>query len=145
MKLLKVLLVSALTAFAGSAAAEKLAISADGNVHDNDDLCATPMGMSIIWAAHRKDDLVHVEFNNHLGKNGGAQAQRHVDNIETMRNHYGYSPSIIFDMRFQQTAGTANLAAEINSTTSSNKLKLHCGGPMQTCWDGLNEIGRAHV
>ena len=91
MKLVKVLLVSTLTVFAGSAVAGKLAISGDGNVHDNDDLCTTSMGMSIIWAAGRKADLVHVEFSNHLGKDGDAQANRHAKNVETMRAHYGYA------------------------------------------------------
>ncbi|MCG8700366.1 MAG: hypothetical protein MI922_20090, partial [Bacteroidales bacterium] len=45
----------------------RIAISSDGNIHDEDDWGATAMSLAIIDAANLNSKLVHYSFSDHLG------------------------------------------------------------------------------
>lgn len=133
----------AISVFSQTGAAARIAYSADGNVHDKDDLCATAMTLSVAAEAGAKNRVVHVDYNNHLGRNGGGQANKHRQNIFKMARHYGYNTNKFFDDRFQLGAAINNLKNEINKSSANNQLDLICAGPMETCWRGINAANPA--
>lgn len=143
MNLFKLVFTVALAMCMGNAVAQRLAYSSDGNFHDKDDLCATAMAISIAAEAGKKNKVVHVDYNNHLGKSNKKQADKHKANVNKMRGHYGYTSNIFFDDRNQAGAATNNLKSEINKSSASDKLNLHCAGPMEMCWRGANAAQQA--
>lgn len=145
MFLLRVFFVLILTVAMGSAVAKSgnIAYSADGNFHDKDDLCATAMAISVAAEAGRKNSVVHVDYNNHLGKSGG-QANTHKANVEKMRGHYGYAANIFFDDRTQAAAAASHGAAQIDKATAGNRLWYICAGPMEMCWRAANQSNKAN-
>ncbi|WNJ19120.1 carbohydrate-binding protein [Pontibacter sp. G13] len=135
----------------------RVAMSFDGNVHDDDDIVALPFSLAFWWAAGLQDKVVHVEYNNHVCDHGpesdgtGAGAGDDYANMRTSANgsisRFGYNSSIIYDYSTQASAAESALAAEINASTSSDPLWIICAGPMETVYRAIDAAnsGYNHV
>jgi hypothetical protein len=126
----------------------RIALSFDGNVHDDDDIVALPMSMALLWAAGLKNDVVHVEYSNHVCKHGtendgkpqfqGDDAVHMRESAQGVIERFGYDASVFFDYTTKGTQATQNLIAAINASSADDKLWIIAAGPMETVWRGLN-------
>lgn len=127
----------------------------DGNVHDDDDIVAMPMSLGLWWAAGLKNNVVQVEYNNHIcntnvTENDGSGAGS-GDDSQNMRNsasgsisRFGFNSSVFYDYENEGNASTNKMASEIEKSTSSNPLWIIAAGPMETLWRGLEKATRGH-
>jgi len=126
----------------------RMALSFDGNVHDDDDIIALPVSMSMIWAAGLKDKVAHVEYNNHVCTHGaeddGATSFKGDDAIHMRESanesitRFGFDGTKFFDFSTKGSQSTANFIAAINASTASDRLWIIAAGPMETVWRALN-------
>lgn len=122
-----------------SFAQTRFAYSTDGNMHNIDPLCGTPMALAVIAESNRKDDLVHLDYNNHLGAGDNDLGDEHKRNVEQAAKAYGYGATILFDDRTQADAATASIASAINTSSPERELYLLCASsPKEMCWRGIN-------
>ncbi len=133
----------------------RVIMSFDGNVHDDDDIVALPMSLGIWWAAGLKNNLVQVEYNNHVcntganendgsGAGSGDDSQNMRSSANGAMNRFNYSPSIFYDYENQGSASTSKMANEIEKSTSSNPLWILAAGPMETIWLALEKASGGH-
>ncbi|MCU0430166.1 MAG: Ig-like domain-containing protein [Cytophagaceae bacterium] len=135
--------------------AGRIAMSFDGNLHDDDDIIALPVSLGIAKAAGHQSKVVHVEYNNNTCGNAntvdndggdyadkpefeGRDAAHMVASAQGMIDRYGYSPSVMFDHIANPAGCESHLRAEINRSTSANPLFIIAAGPMETIWRAIN-------
>jgi len=118
----------------------RIGISSDGNQHDPDDIGAAPMALAMIAEAGLTDRLVHHDFNNHLGDNDPAMAQKMVQSVTGAADRWGFDQDVFFnDQKPEQLeAAVANLAAQIKASGPGKPFFIAAGGPMETVWRGIN-------
>ena len=116
----------------------RVAVSADGNQHDADDWHASPMILALLHRAGLTNQLVHFDYNNHLGSSSASMASTHKSHINTLAGQLGYSQSVLFDDQANLSGAVANLASAVNASSANNRLILICAGPMEVCWRGLD-------
>ncbi len=130
----------------------------DGNVHDDDDILAMPYSAGMWWAAGLKDQVVQIEYNNHVcdintnendesGPGDGDDSQNMRQSANGLMSRFGYSSSVLFDYEKKATASTNKMAAEIEKSTAANPLWILAAGPMETLWRALEQAdsGFDHV
>jgi hypothetical protein len=116
-----------------SAAVGRIAISADGNCHDPDDKCSTPMALAILAKTGNASRLVFYEYNDHFWLSYPTwESDMKVSARNTAAMWGGFNPGIFHDGK-KQTAQTVNiLTSEINKSTASNRLTILAAGPEET-------------
>lgn len=130
-------------ALIGNAAAlrpGRLAVSADGNNHDRDDIGATPMALAILAKAGSaaKSKLVHYEYNNHIwGSYSSAQKTDMTNSAKGAAMLFGFSSTIFFSVIDNPAAAYNHLASEINKSTSTNPLYILAMGPMASVCEAI--------
>ena len=133
----------------------RVILSFDGNVHDDDDIIAMPYSAGLWWAAGLADNVVQIEYNNHVcdinasesdgqGAGNGDDSQNMRESADGIIEHFGYDPGIIYDFETQANASTAEMAAQIEASTANNKLWIIAAGPMETVWRGMNAASQGH-
>jgi hypothetical protein len=125
-----------------------MAMSFDGNVHDDDDIIALPISMAMVWAAGLKDKLVHVEYNNHVCSHGAEDdgtTDFRGDDVVHMRasangsiTRFGLDATKFYDFSTQANVATGNFINAINASTATDRLWIIAAGPMETVWRALN-------
>jgi len=120
--------------------AGRVAVSADGNDHDRDDIGASPMELAMLAKAGStaKSKLVHFEYNNHIWSNySTAQKNDMTYSVLSAASRFGFSSSIFFSVIDNPTAAYNHLAAEINKSSSTNPLYILATGPMHTVCEAI--------
>jgi hypothetical protein len=120
--------------------AGRVAVSADGNDHDRDDIGASPMELAMLAKAGStaKSKLVHFEYNNHIWSNySTAQKNDMTYSVMSAASRFGFSSSIFFSVIDNPTAAYNHLAAEINKSSSTNPLYILATGPMHTVCEAI--------
>jgi hypothetical protein len=129
--------------------AGRLAISADGNDHDRDDIGATPMSLAILAKAGLQRKLVHYEFNNHIWSSFTAAQQRDMtDSALGAAERFGFARANFYSAIDNPTNAYNHLAAEINRSSSGDPLYILAMGPMETVCQGIRRsdpFKRSHV
>ncbi len=117
----------------------RIALSADGNFHDKDDFGATPLALAMMQAAGLKAKLVHLDYNNNLCANNSAWEATMKEAALGSAQRFGFDASRMFNDQnaSELSAGTANLAKEINASSAGNLLWIVAGGPMETVYRGI--------
>jgi hypothetical protein len=126
----------------------RMALSFDGNVHDDDDIIALPVSMAMIWASGLKDKIAHVEYNNHICSHGaeddGTNNFKGDDAIH-MRvsanesiTRFGLNGAKFYDYSTNGDQATANFILAINASSAADPLWIIAAGPMETVWRALN-------
>ncbi|GAA0903209.1 hypothetical protein GCM10009559_70760 [Pseudonocardia zijingensis] len=128
----------------------RIAISADGNQHDNDDWASAPMALAILAHRNLQANLVHFDYNNHIWDSSDEHVENMTESVQEGAERFGFDTSRFFDDTdsAQLDAGTANLVKEINASTDDDQLAIVLAGPIETVWmalDAADPEARKHV
>lgn len=132
--------------FAGTAEAQvktlagRIAISADGNAHDRDDIGAAAVSLAILEQANMKAKLVHFGYNNHVWFNGKPgmspqqalqQKQDMTQSVTGARSRFGFPNSIFFSVIDNRQASYNHLAQQMRTATPNDPLYVLAMGPYE--------------
>jgi hypothetical protein len=141
------------------AARDRVAISADGNYSDEDDIGATPMSLALLVQAGVK--LVYYGYRSHVWEpetprarvlyKGRSQDVRMSAAVMESIGVFGLDSALFVDEKARFLTGTAaqpELVAAINASTRDSRLWIIVAGPMLTVFRSMQEADRtalAHV
>jgi lysophospholipase L1-like esterase len=122
------------------AAVGRIALSSDGNQHDEDDWAASAMGLAILAHRDLQPNVVHYDYNNHIWDSEERHRRNMTDSVMGAGERFGFDTSRFYDAAdpAQLAAGTQNLAAEINRSRPDHELWIVLAGPMETAWMALD-------
>jgi hypothetical protein len=128
----------------------RIAISADGNQHDNDDWASAPMALALLAHKNLQANLVHFDYNNHIWDSDANHVKNMTESVQEGGERFGFDMSRFFDDtdKGQLDAGTQNLVKEINASTDDDQLSIVLAGPIETVWmalDAADPEARKHV
>ncbi|GAA5115587.1 hypothetical protein [Pseudonocardia adelaidensis] len=128
----------------------RIAISADGNQHDNDDWASAPMALALLAHGKLQANLVHFDYNNHIWDSDAEHVKNMTESVQEGGERFGFDMSRFFDDtdEAQLAAGTRNLVKEINASTDDDQLSIVLAGPIETVWmalDAADPEARKHV
>lgn len=117
----------------------RIAISSDGNDHDDDDWAATPMSLALLSAKGLQDKLVLYTYSDHIWGN-----HKTMNSYEQMQEsalkgaeYFGFDKSrFICAVDNPQNAYNA-MRDEINKSSSDNPLFIIGAGPMQVIGEAI--------
>lgn len=118
----------------------RIALSADGNQHDEDDWASSAMTLAILARAGLQQNVVNYIYNNHIWDSDAEHRRNMTESVlgagerfgfDTPRFHDGADPGGL-------AAGVAALTAEINASTPGDELTIVLAGPMETTWMALD-------
>ncbi|GEM_PF-2996197 len=137
-KILPLFLCITVFTFSQTALKGRIAVSSDGNQHDEDDICATPMSIAIFAVAGLKDKLVYYGHSDHIWDNNANQENRMIESAEGTIQRYAYNTTTtkVFNAFRQTNQAISALSAAIEASTEDDPLWLIGAGPMEV-------IGRA--
>ncbi len=118
----------------------RYAITADGNMHDPDDIGAIPMSIATMCYAGFKDKIVHFDYANHLGLNTDWKYEAIQESCNKVVEYFKIDKSIFFNCQKDLEAAKANFLKEALKCTEKNPLWLVCAGPMGTAYIYLSEV-----
>jgi hypothetical protein len=127
---------------------KRIAYSADGNDHDDDDWASSAFVFAILAKKGMKANLVHYDYNDHIWESNSEGPGEMRTSVNGAVQRWGFDASNVFDDLEQYDAAQANLIEEINKSTASDELWLSLAGPMETSWRALNAANaeaRKHV
>jgi len=118
----------------------RVAMSADGNQHDNDDWASAPMALAILAHRNLQANLVHYDYNDHIWDSSEEHLENMTESVQEGGKRFGFDMSRFFDDTdpAQLDAGTKNLVAEINASTPDDQLSIVLAGPIETVWMALD-------
>jgi hypothetical protein len=118
----------------------RIAISADGNQHDEDDWASAPMALAILAHRNLQANLVHYDYNDHIWDSSEKHLENMTESVQEGGKRFGFDMSRFFDDTDpeQLDAGTKNLVAEINASTPDDQLSIVLAGPIETVWMALD-------
>jgi hypothetical protein len=118
----------------------RIAMSADGNQHDNDDWASAPMALAILAHRDLQANLVHYDYNDHIWDSSEEHLENMTESVQEGGQRFGFDMSRFFDDTdpAQLDAGTKNLVAEINASTPDDQLSIVLAGPIETVWMALD-------
>ncbi|OZM80961.1 hypothetical protein [Pseudonocardia sp. MH-G8] len=128
----------------------RIAMSADGNQHDNDDWASAPMALAMLAHRDLQPNLVHYDYNNHIWDSSQDHVENMTESVQEGGERFGFDMSRFFDDTDPQRleAGTQNLVEEINASTEDDQLSIVLAGPIETVWmalDAADPEARTHV
>jgi hypothetical protein len=126
----------------------RIAVTVDGNQHDKDDWAATPMTVALLARRGLLSKLVHYDYNNHLGNNSATMATQMTTSVVGAADRFGVSRARLFDNQRQLAKSLAHLTAQIDASTSNNRLVILAAGPMEVLWRAVKAAdpsARRHV
>lgn len=118
----------------------RIAITSDGNIHDQDDFGATAMAIAMLHYAGLGDKLVHYDFSNHLGKNTASGDAQMIESAIEGAKRFKLDKTKFFNDQTQIEAAIANFKAEGNNSSADNPLWFICAGPMESAWRCVNAV-----
>jgi lysophospholipase L1-like esterase len=118
----------------------RIALSSDGNQHDEDDWASSAMGLAILAHRNLQPNVVHYDYNNHIWDSAVQHRQNMIASVMGAGERFGFDTSRFYDdtVPDQLTAGVENLTAEINRSGPGDELWLVLAGPMETAWMALD-------
>jgi hypothetical protein len=128
----------------------RIAMSADGNQHDNDDWASAPMALAILAHRNLQPNLVHYDYNDHIWDSSEEHLENMTASVQEGGQRFGFDTTRFYDDTdpAQLDAGTQNLVKEINASTEQDQLSIVLAGPVETVWmalDAADPEARTHV
>ena len=128
----------------------RIAISSDGNEHDDDDWAATPLSLAMIAAKGLQDKLVLYTYSDHIWGSNQERPNKHgISAYEHMRlsalgskKWFGFHNS-----RFICAVDNAEIAYNamrdvINASSAEDPLIIVVAGPMQVVGEALQRSNK---
>ena len=138
----------------------RIAYTADGNAHDQDDWAATPGSLSILSAAGLQGALVHYDYNDNTADHTGvfpmSFTQEMRDSVTNAAYFFGYdrqdlvgetTDSIFYDVSLYEQNAIDHLASEIEKSTKDDPLYIILGGPAEIVYQAMEKAqkGKEYV
>jgi hypothetical protein len=128
----------------------RIALSADGNQHDEDDWASSAMTLAILAKRGLQPNVVNYIYNNHIWDSAAEHRRNMTDSVLGAGERFGFDDSRFFDGAdpVGLAAGVAALTAEINASRPGDELTIVLAGPMETTWMALaaaDPAARKHV
>jgi hypothetical protein len=136
----------------------RLAIVADGNYRDTDDICATPVSLAILAKTGNRGKLVHYSHSCDLvpgkgdagvgdGKKREAAMQEGCDGSETL---WGPFPNVVkyFNCKTEKAETVRDLTDAIAASSPDDMLTIIEGGEPDVIYDAMLAApvsNRAHI
>lgn len=130
----------------------RIAYTADGNTHDQDDWAATPGSLSILAAAGLTDALVHYDYNDNTADHTDvfpmSFTQEMRDSVTNAVYFFGYdvddvvgktTDSIFYDVSLYEQNAIDHLASEIEKSTEDDPLYIILGGPAEIVYQAMEK------
>ncbi len=123
----------------------RIAISSDGNEHDDDDWAATPISLAILSSLGMQDQLTLYTFSDHVwgsnkvhpnSNNMSAYEQMLVSALGGMQR-FGFESSKFLCAVDDPQAAYQAMADAINASSADDPLIIIGGGPMHVIGEGL--------
>ena len=121
----------------GLPATYRIAYTSDGNYNDPDDIGATPMALAIIAEYGAQSKLVHVSYNNILGRNTPEAHAEHSESVLGAVARFGFDPARFFSAYDDPESAVNNLKNAINASAASNPLYVLLAGPVEVAYRAL--------
>jgi len=118
----------------------RVAISHDGNHHDEDDIPGMPMAAALMWAAGESGRLVHVQHSTHLGFSTFDQEREMIESAAGMIQYFEVDESAVFNAYRELDAAVAHFAEQAMQSTADDPLWFVCAGPMEVPWRSLQAV-----
>ena len=123
----------------------RIAVSADGNEHDCDDITSTAMSLSLLAKTGNASKLVYYGHSDHIWSTGldGACAggnreeEMRISSEETAKLWGGFNLGAFINAKAQTAAAVSALANQINASSASNPLWIIAAGPMEVIGKAL--------
>lgn len=124
----------------------RIAISSDGNEHDDDDWAATPLSLAMIAAKGLQDKLVLYTYSDHVwGSNQDKPESDGLSAYEHMRlsalgskKWFGFNHTDFICAVDNPFIAYQAMRDAINESSEQNPLIIIAAGPMQVVGEGLN-------
>ena len=128
----------------------RIALSADGNQHDEDDWASAPMTLAILAQRGLQPNVVNYIYNNHIWDSAPEHRKNMTESVLGGGQRFAFDTSRFYDGADSAglAAGVAALTAEINASRPGNELTIVLAGPMETTWMALDAAApdaRKHV
>lgn len=125
----------------------RIAISSDGNEHDDDDWAATPLTLALIASQGLQDKMVLYTYSDHVWGSNQDQGVKHgMTAYEHMREsalggkrQFGFDNSKFICAVDAPAKAYRAMAEAINASSEENPLLIIAAGPMQVVGEGLNQ------
>lgn len=128
----------------------RIAISADGNNHDCDDITATAMTIALLARTGNASKLVYYGHSDHhwssntvetCGSVTDREEEMRVSSEETAALWGTFSPSVFINAKANTATAISNLVTQINASSSGDPLWIIAAGPMDVIGQALNTAG----
>lgn len=138
----------------------RIAVTSDGNAHDQDDFAATAATLALLAAADLKGNLVHYDYNNNIADHSEqfplSFNQEMRDTVANSNYFFGYNATdllgttadnLFFDDNLFADNAVAHLKREIEKSTAADPLYVILGGPPEILYMAWNAAtkGKEHV
>ena len=122
----------------------RVAVVADGNYRDSDDIAGTPVSLAILSALGLEEKLVHYSHSCDLipGTNdpGGAfrEEEMQISCDGTAAKFGGFDHLTFFNCQSQKVAAITDLKNQINASSLTNPLWIIEAGEPDIIWEAVN-------
>ena len=123
----------------------RIAVVADGNYRDSDDIAGTPISLAILRALGLEKKLVHYSHSCDLVPGGSdtggdfREVEMQTSSDGTALRWGGFEHLTFFNCIKQKTATIADLKNQINSSTETDPLWIIEAGEPDIIWEAVNQ------
>ncbi len=115
----------------------RIALSSDGNMHDNDDMLATKMTLMILAKAGLQSKTTLYTYADHVWGSESNDLEIMRESAETTGEKFGFSKCRFMAAVEDPEAAYNAMCSEIAKSTARNPLFIIAAGPMQVVGEGL--------
>ncbi|GEM_PF-507495 len=115
----------------------RIAISSDGNMHDNDDMQATMMTLMILAKAHLQPKTVLYTYADHVWGSEGNDLELMRESAEGGGQRFGFQNTVFIAAVENPEAAYNAMRDEILKSTEEDPLFIIAAGPMHVIGTGL--------
>lgn len=115
----------------------RIALSSDGNMHDNDDMLATKMTLMILAKAGLQNKTTLYTYADHVWGNESNDLEIMYESAEVTGEKFGFSKCNFMAAVSDPEAAYDAMCDEIVKSTARNPLFIIAAGPMQVVGEAL--------
>ena len=123
----------------------RIAVVADGNYRDSDDIAGTPISLAILRALGLEKKLVHYSHSCDLVPGGSdpggefREVEMQTSSDGTALRWGGFEHLTFFNCIKQKTAAITDLINQINNSTETDPLWIIEAGEPDIMWEAVNQ------